>query len=152
MFIVLAAHVRLSPHYARFRPALIPKHIDWAVCREIFTLGIPIAGAQMLAGAMFTVAAITVGVLGADILAAQMIVYSVIYTCLSSAVAFGDAVRVRVAYGIGRGSAAASRQSARLAIVMAAIFILIATLVLWLLPEQLFCPHRRGRRRILCWP
>ena len=86
---------------------------------------------------MFTVAAIFVGMLGADILAAQLIVYSVIYFCLSTSVAFGDAVRVRVAYGIGIRSVDAARRSANIAITLAAVVILVATLMLWLFPKFL---------------
>lgn len=137
MFVVLAVHVARSPHFARFRPSLLPRHVDLPLCREIISLGLPITGAQMLAGTMFTVAAIVVGSLGPEILAAQMIIYSMIYVGLSIAVAFGDALRVRVAYGIGIGSVHAARQSASIATYIGTLFILGATLILWLVPEFL---------------
>ena len=105
--------------------------------REIFSLGIPISLTQILNGAMFTVAAVMVGAISADILAAQQIVYSVIYTSLSASVALGDAARVRVAYGIGTRSVAASRQSASIAFVLAALVIAVASGFLWIFPEQL---------------
>ena len=103
----------------------------------MFALGLPISGAQMLGGAMFTVAAIFVGTMGADILAAQMIVYSVIYVALSMSVAFGDAARVRTAYGIGIRSVEAVRQSMSIVTVLAILFLAVATLVLWGIPELL---------------
>ncbi len=90
---------------------------------------------QVLNGAMFTVAAVVVGIISAATLAAQQIVYSVIYIALSAALALGDAVRVRVAYGIGRRSAAASEQSAHLAMWIAGATTLTAALVLWLFPN-----------------
>ena len=137
MFAWLAIHVTRSPHFARFRPRIIPRSINWNTCREIFRLGLPISASQILAAGMFTIAAVVVGTLGAEILAAQMIIYSVIYTCLSASLAFGDAVRVRVAYGIGKGSVAASRQSAKIAVTLATATVFVATLVLWLLPETI---------------
>jgi MATE family multidrug resistance protein len=84
---------------------------------------------------MFTVAAILVGMISADILAAQMIAYSVIYLALSVSVALGDAVRVRVAYGIGMRSADAARQSAYISFFLAIATIIIAAGVLWIFPE-----------------
>ena len=137
MFFTLAIYVYRSRHFARYRPSLFPRRIHKATCKEIFLLGLPITGSHMLGGAMFTVAAIFVGMLGADILAAQLIVYSVIYFCLSTSVAFGDAVRVRVAYGIGIRSVDAARRSAKIAITLAAVVILVATLMLWLFPKFL---------------
>ena len=137
MFLVLAVNVKYSAQLERYRPHIIPRSIDLTVCKEILVLGIPITGSQMLGGAMFTVAAIVVGTISAEILAAQMIVYSVLYVGLSMAVAFGDAVRVRVAYGIGKQSVAAARQSSSIAAVLSTIVILGATLILWLVPEQL---------------
>ena len=83
----------------------------------------------MLGGAMFTVAAILVGTLSADILAAQLIVYSVIYFCLSTSFAFGDAVRVRVVYGIGIRSVAAARRSANISIALAGVVIFARRIV-----------------------
>ena len=137
MFLILALHIRRSEQFAGFRLSIIPKTLQKKLCWEILQLGLPITGAQMLGGAMFTVAAIMVGVLGADILAAQMIVYSVLYFCMSASVAFGDAVRVRVAYGIGIRSVEAARQSASIATVLAAIIILAASLWIWFFPEFL---------------
>jgi MATE family multidrug resistance protein len=137
MFLILALHIRHSEQFAGFRLSFIPRTFQKKLCLEILQLGLPITGAQMLGGAMFTVAAIMVGILGADILAAQMIVYSVLYFCMSASVAIGDAVRVRVAYGIGIRSIDAVRQSASIATVLAAIIILAASLWIWFFPEFL---------------
>jgi MATE family multidrug resistance protein len=137
MFAALAAHVMRSQHLAEHRLAIVPRRIDQPLLREIFALGIPISATQFLNGAMFTVAAVVVGIIGAATLAAQQIIYSVIYLSLSAAGALGDAVRVRVAYGFGRRSVDASRQSARIAFALAAATTLLAALILWLFPEAL---------------
>ena len=70
-------------------------------------------------------------------LAAQQIVYSVIYLALSASAALGDAVRVRVAYGIGLRSAGAARQSAHISFVLAGLTTLAAAAMLWIFPEML---------------
>jgi len=137
MFAALAAHVLRSRHFAAHRPAIIPRHFNRPLLKEIFSLGLPISATQFLNGAMFTVAAVVVGIISAATLAAQQIVYSVIYLSLSAAGALGDAVRVRVAYGIGRRSVDSSRQSAHIAFVLTAVTTLLAALVLWIFPNAL---------------
>jgi MATE family multidrug resistance protein len=137
MFLFLAVHVATSANFADHRFAILPKRVKFETLREIFVLGLPVTVTQMLNGAMFTVAAILVGMISADILAAQMIVYSVIYFALSASVGLGDAARVRVAYGVGTRSVDASRQSAYISFALAGATILIASGVLWLFPEVL---------------
>jgi MATE family multidrug resistance protein len=137
MFGALIIHVMKSKHLARHRPLIVPRHVNRKLLREIFSLGIPISITQFLNGAMFTVAAVVVGVIGAATLAAQQIVYSVIYLALTASAALGDAVRVRVAYGIGLRAHGASRQSANISFILAALTTFVAALVLWIIPETL---------------
>lgn len=134
IFGILAAHVLLSKPYAAYRFRLPPMSVQSVVLRDIFVLGLPITGAQLLGGGMFTVAAVLVGVLGADWLAAQQIVYTVIYIALSASLAIGDAVRVRVAYGIGARSTTAAQRSAMIGFYMAGTVTALASLALWLAP------------------
>lgn len=137
MFVALAAHILHSPNFRDYRPSIIPRRIDRDLLGEIFGLGLPVTATQMLNGAMFTVAAVLVGMISADILAAQQIVYSVIYLALSASIALGDAVKVRVAYGIGLRSVDAARQSAHISFLLAAVAIVIASSLLWIFPEIL---------------
>jgi len=137
MFLTLAIHVRYSDHFKLFRVSIIPRTFQADRCKEIFHLGLPITGAQMLGAGMFTIVAIMAGMLGADFLAAQMVVYSVIYIGMSASLALGDAIRVRVAYGMGMRSVAAARQSASIVLSLTTVTIAIASLFLWLYPEVL---------------
>jgi MATE family multidrug resistance protein len=137
MFLSLTAYILTSEELRTYMPFIIPRRIHYATLKEIFVLGLPITATQMLNGAMFTVAAILVGMISADILAAQMIVYSVIYLALSASIALGDAVRVRVAYGIGMRVVDAARQSANISFALAAAVILVASCALWIFPEIL---------------
>ena len=137
MFFALVVHVLGSPHFANYRMNIIPRHVNGPLLGEIFRLGTPITLTQFLNGAMFTVAAVIVGMISAATLAAQQIVYSVIYLSLSAAGALGDAVRVRVAYGIGRRSVDSSLQSANISFILAGITTFVAALVLWIAPRAL---------------
>ncbi|MDH4071882.1 MAG: MATE family efflux transporter [Gammaproteobacteria bacterium] len=137
MLAALATHVMRSRHFSTYRPRIVPRCVDRALLGEMFRLGIPISATQFLNGAMFTVAAVFVGMISATTLAAQQIVYSVIYLSLCAAAALGDTVRVRVAYGIGLRSVDASERSANISFLLAGLTTLAATLVLWLIPETL---------------
>ncbi len=137
MFAALIVHILRSKHLDEYRPLIVPRHVNRKLLGEIFTLGIPISITQFLNGAMFTVAAVVVGIIGAATLAAQQIVYSVIYLALTASAALGDAVRVRVAYGIGLRSVDASRLSANITFILAGLTTFLAALVLWAVPEVL---------------
>ncbi len=137
MFLFLAAHVIRSQHFRQYSISLIPRRLKYRTLKEIFALGLPVTATQMLNSAMFTVAAIMVGMISADLLASQMIVYTVIYFAFSSSVALGDAAKVRVAYGIGMKSADAARQSAHISFVLAGVAVLFCSVVLWIFPEFL---------------
>lgn len=137
MFVAMSAHVSFSSAFAACRPSLLPKRIDKKTLAEILQLGLPVTATQILGAGMFTVAAVFVGMLGADTLAAQQIVYTVIYVALSASIAIGDAVRVRVAYGIGMQSVPAARQSASIAFAFGAGATLLASGALWLFPSQI---------------
>lgn len=137
MLAALLAYILRSKHFELYRPRILPRRINRPLLREMFALGLPISLTQFLHGAMFTVAAVVVGMLSAATLAAQQIVYSVLYLSLSASAAVGEAVRVRVAFGIGLGSVDASQQSAQISFVLAAIATLGAAAVLWIFPGTL---------------
>ncbi|HKK23058.1 MAG TPA: MATE family efflux transporter [Pseudohaliea sp.] len=137
MLAALWAHVRRHEPIpgVRWRHAFAGG--DGVLFRRLVVLGLPVAGAQLLSGGMFTVAAVLVGLLGATTLAAQQIVYTVVYLSLSVAAGLGDAVRVRVAFGMGRDSPPAARQAAAITFRMALAVLGAAGVVLWLLPEAI---------------
>ena len=89
--------------------------IDWAVSREIFVLGIPVAGLVLLEAGMFTAASILSGVIGAETLAAYEIVLSWIGAAFMVALGMAEAGMVRVAHGIGRNHVQDARQAGMLA-------------------------------------
>lgn len=137
MFAALALHVTRGPARLTIRWLRTLTGPEPALFREIVSLGLPVAGAQLLSGGMFTVAAVLIGLLGATALAAQQIVYTVVYVSLSIAAGLGDAVRVRVAFGMGKASPPAARQAAAITLRLGIAVLGLAALVLWFLPETM---------------
>src|SRR6056297_3560134 len=138
MFVALAVHVG-GRHGLRIRwsRAIAIGPPDRPLAGKLVSLGLPVAGAQLLSGGMFTVAAVLVGLLGAVQLAAQQIVYTVVYISLSIAAGLGDAVRVRVAFGTGKGSPPAARQAAAITLRMGLAVLGLAAVVLWFFPAAI---------------
>jgi MATE family multidrug resistance protein len=137
MFLSLALYIRYSRHFALYRPRLFPRRVKLASVREIARLGLPVGFTQILNAGMFSAAAVLSGIISAKTLAAQQILYSVIYLALSFAAGFGDAVRVRVAYGLGQRDLSAIRRTARLSLTMVSLAAFGAALTIWLIPELL---------------
>ncbi len=137
MLFALAVHVRRAPAGDGIRYSRALARPGHPLFREIVRLGLPVAGAQLLSGGMFTVAAVLVGLLSAIELAAQQIVYTVVYVSLSIAAGLGDAVRVRVAFGIGKASPPAARQAAGLTLQMGIAVLGLAAIALWFAPSAI---------------
>ena len=91
---------------------------DRAVCAEIARLGLPVAGLVLLESGLFVAVAILSGVLGAVSLAAFEVLMGWVSIPFVVALGLAEATMVRVAYGVGRNSAAASRQAGLLGMAM----------------------------------
>lgn len=105
--------------------------------REICTLGYPIGAAHLLEGGMFTVAAVMMGVLSAAHLAAQQLVYTLLYGAISIAIGIGDAAKIRVAYALGKNSPPAMIQATNQCLLFGGTACLLIALVLWVFPDLL---------------
>lgn len=136
MLFVLLIFV-LRKKLCNFTDMVTPQCALLPALREIFFLGFPIAASHLLGGCMFIVAAIMMGVLGADYLAAQQLVYTLIYTSISISIGFGDAAKVRVAYAMGKNSPAAVAQSATQCLMFGGVVCLLMSLILWIFPRSL---------------
>ena len=137
MFFTLVFFVLTLKSLKENKPKIFAPKINWLILKEIFQLGLPNSLTQVLIGSMFTVAAIIVGMISAAALAAQQIIYSVIYAALCAPLGLGEAVRVRVAYGAGKKSIELSQQSANIASFLAGLSTLGIAFLLWFFPEKL---------------
>ncbi|NNF17400.1 MAG: MATE family efflux transporter [Gammaproteobacteria bacterium] len=111
---------------------------DRGALAEIVRLGLPISATYLMNGGLFTVAAVMMGALGAAYLAAQQLVYALLYCAISISIGIGDAAKVRVAYALGKHSPLAMRQAAGQCLLFGGIVCLVFSLGLWLLPDYLF--------------
>ena len=85
MFAALVQYVRRARHLATWRPSIVPRRVDRRVLRDLFGLGMPVALTQILNGGMYSTAAVLLGIIGASTLAAQQILYGVVYLAFSAA-------------------------------------------------------------------
>lgn len=137
MFLALGLYLQRSPRFAEYPLRWWPRRLRLPVLAELFRLGLPAALTQVVYGGVFSAAAVAVGAISALALAAQQVIYSIIYMACCGAWAVADALRVRVAYGAGRRDAAACRRSTGAALRLAALTLFPAALLLWLAPEIL---------------
>jgi MATE family multidrug resistance protein len=153
MFIALGLHLRRAEVFATHRIRWWPRTLDRRLLSELFRLGIPAALTQVVYGGVFSAAAVAAGAISAATLAAQQVVYSIIYLAASGAWALADALRVRVAFGMGRGSVDAVRRSTATAFRLAMATLLIPALLLWLAPGELVSlflgSENRDNQRVL---
>ena len=121
-------------NYGLFRGRL---RFDGQMCREIFRLGIPVAGIVMLEASLFAAVSILSGVLGAVPLATYQVMIAWVGIAFMTAHGFAEAGMVRVAFGIGRGSLASARQAGLLTFGLGVTCLVILTLVPLNFPEPL---------------
>ena len=85
--------------------------IDWALLRELFVVGAPIAGAFLLEYGLFATAAIMMGWIGTVALAAHQIALQMAAILFMVPFGISMAATVRVGHAVGRRDAGATRRA-----------------------------------------
>ena len=137
MFLMLLIYTYLTPSlrgYGLFRGQLV---FDPDVCKQIFYLGIPIAGIVILEAGLFAATAIFSGILGAIALATYQVIIAWVSLAFMTARGFAEAGMFRVAHGIGSGSMAAARQAGLLTIGMGTALLVVLMAIPLNFPEPL---------------
>ncbi len=137
MFLAVLAYTYFTPTfrgYGLFRGRL---SLDLGVCREIFRLGIPVAGIVILEMGLFAAVAIFSGLLGAVPLATYQVMLAWIGIAFMTAHGLAEAGMVRVAHGIGRNSLASARQAGLLTFAMGVSWLVLLIAVPLKYPEPL---------------
>ncbi len=137
MFLAVLAYTYFPPTfrgYGLFRGRL---RLELGVCREIFRLGIPVAGIVILEMGLFAAVAIFSGQLGAVPLATYQVMLAWIGIAFMTAHGLAEAGMVRVAYGIGRNSLASARQAGLLTFAMGVGWLVLLIAVPLKYPEPL---------------
>ncbi|MEM7670467.1 MAG: MATE family efflux transporter [Pseudomonadota bacterium] len=137
MLVALLSYTYFTPTfrgYGLFRGRL---RLDPGVCREIFRLGIPVAGIVILEAGLFAAVAIFSGQLGAVPLATYQVMLAWIGIAFMTAHGLAESAMVRVAYWVGRDSLASARQAGLLTFGMGVGWLVLLTAVPLNYPEPL---------------
>ncbi len=137
MFLALLAYTYMTPTfrgYGLFRGRLV---FDPKTCKQIFYLGLPVAGIVILEAGLFAATSILSGVLGAIPLATYQVIIAWVGIAFMTAHGIAEAGMIRVAHGIGRGSMPAARQAGLLTFAMGIGLLLILTAIPLNFPEPL---------------
>ena len=137
MFAALAWHMTRAARFRPYRVFHALSRLDPAACRQILALGLPLGGLALMEGGLFAVTAILMGVLGAEALAANQIVITVIGITFVVAMALGEAAAIRVAYGMGAGDPAQAQRAGLLGIGLGVLVSAAAAVVVLAAPETL---------------
>ncbi len=137
MFLMLLGYALARPayrHYALFVRFWKP---DWSRFRSILTLGMPIGFMLIAEVGLFAIAALFMGRLGTDELAAHAVALQ--YAAIAFMVPLGlsHATTVRVGLADGQGSVEGVRKAGWVSIALGTGFMGLTGLTFWLVPEGL---------------
>jgi MATE family multidrug resistance protein len=137
MLFALLAYAYKTPTFRGYGLFFGRLRVDFRICREILRLGVPVAGLVILEAGLFTAVSILSGVLGAVQLAAYQVLLGWVGIAFVLAHGLAEATMVRVAFGVGRGSVAASRQAGILGMVIGVSVLAVLVVVPLNLPDVL---------------
>jgi MATE family multidrug resistance protein len=135
MALLLAWYLTRHPAYARYslRQGLLQPRLD--DLRELLRLGLPIGGTYAVESGLFAFAALCMGALGSQALAAHQIAIMSVYVAFMVPVGISYATTYRIGQHYGAGLLAEARRAGRLGIASGALCMLAFALLFWLAPE-----------------
>jgi MATE family multidrug resistance protein len=137
LFLGLAAVVSLDRRMRRYRLFGRFWRADWPRFRKLWRLGIPIALTLAFEVTIFNAAALFMGRLGADELAAHAIAIQIASFCFMVPLGMGQAVTVRVGRAFGAGDPDGIRRAGWVAFALGVGFMVLTALLMFLMPRQL---------------
>ncbi|MEO4046874.1 NorM family multidrug efflux MATE transporter [Pseudomonas sp. CAU 1711] len=135
MALLLAWHLTRHPAYAAYslRQGLLRlRPDDW---RELLRLGLPIGGTYAVESGLFAFAALCMGALGSQALAAHQVAIMSVYVAFMVPVGISYATTFRIGQHYGAGRLVDARRAGRLGIASGALCMLGFALLFWLAPE-----------------
>ncbi|WP_346841450.1 NorM family multidrug efflux MATE transporter [Metapseudomonas otitidis] len=135
MALLLAWHVTRHPAYAAYslRQGLLQPRLD--DLRELLRLGLPIGGTYAVESGLFAFAALCMGALGSQALAAHQVAIMSVYVAFMVPVGISYAVTFRIGQHFGAGRLEDARRAGRLGIGLGAGCMLSFAALFWLAPE-----------------
>ncbi len=133
---LLAVCLRM-PALKRYRILDHPTRPHRPHLAELFRLGIPIGLTTLFEAMLFNAAALMMGLFGVATLAAHQIAITIPSLTFMVPLGIGLAATVRVGLGAGAGDGVAARRAGFVAIVIAALFMTLTSVLLLLFPEPI---------------
>jgi MATE family multidrug resistance protein len=135
LFVALLAVAILQRPFSKY--AIVGRfwRPDWDQFREIFRIGLPIAGTSLMEAGFFIGGVFIIGHFGADIIAAHMIAMQMPHITFMIPMGLSQAATVRVGHAVGRGNPHAAYRAGWAAVAMALGFMAIMTVVILSIPE-----------------
>jgi MATE family multidrug resistance protein len=109
---------------------------DWPQFRQIFRIGLPIAGTSMMEAGFFIGAAFVIGHFGTDAIAAHMIAMQLPHISFMVPMGLAQAATVRVGHAVGRGDPAGAYRAGWTALALTLCFMGTMTIVVLAIPEM----------------
>ena len=137
MFLMLLGYALMRPAYRRYELFVRFWKPDWSRFRKILAIGTPIGFMMMAEVGLFSAAALFMGWLGTDELAAHAVALQ--YAAIAFMVPMGlsHATTVRVGLAHGRGSAEGVRKAGWVSIALGTGFMVLTGVLFWVVPEAL---------------
>jgi MATE family multidrug resistance protein len=137
MFLMLLGYALMRPAYKRYELFVRFWRPDWSRFRKILAIGTPIGFMMMAEVGLFSAAALFMGWLGTDELAAHAVALQ--YSAIAFMVPMGlsHATTVRVGLAHGRGSAEGVRKAGWVSIALGTGFMVLTGVLFWVVPEAL---------------
>jgi len=110
---------------------------DWEVFRQVFRIGLPIAGIMMLEGGFFIFSFFVIGWIGTLPLAAHMVALQIPHITFMVSLGLAQAATVRVGQAVGRRDPAGAYRAGWTAVAMGLAFMAATTVVILLIPGPL---------------
>jgi MATE family, multidrug efflux pump len=104
-------------------------HPDWSVFGRLFAIGAPISGTMLMEYGVFAAAALLMGLLGTEALAAHQIALTVASIMFMVPFGVSMAATTRVGHAVGRRDAVATRRAGMTAIALGMVFMAVMTLL-----------------------
>ncbi len=120
---------------------------DWAQFRQIFRIGLPIAGMMLLESGLFIFAAFMMGWIGTTAVAAHMVAIQVPHITFMVPIGLSQAATVRVGHAVGRGDANAAYRAGWTALIMSLTFMITTSVVILLAADSLAGLFLDGSRK-----
>lgn len=108
---------------------------DWAQFRQIFRIGLPIAGTSLMEAGFFIGAAFVIGRFGTEAIAAHMIAMQLPHIAFMVPMGLAQAATVRVGHAVGRRNPEGAYRAGWTALGITLCFMSSMTIVVLLIPE-----------------